>query len=63
MIEDEIRRLETQRTALLRKLMLPGKSAQGAENEYAQTHDKIVQLRQANGEPGVMRLKRKWRGR
>ena len=63
MIEDEIRRLETERQNLLRKLMLPGKSAQGAEQQYAQAHDKITQIRQANGEPGVMRLKRKWRGR
>ena len=63
MIEDEIRRLETQRTALLRKLMLPGKSAQGAEQQYAQAHDKITQLRQSNGEPGVMRLKQRYRGR
>ena len=58
-----IQTLTWQREKLFKKLQLPGKSAQGAENEYAQTHDKIVQERHKAGETGVMRLRQKWRGR
>lgn len=57
-----ITELEGVRAGLLKKLGIPGKSAQGAENEYAQTHDKIVQERWKRGETGVMRLKQKLRG-
>lgn len=57
-----IEALRAAAAAHLKRANRAGKEAQGDENAYAQTCDRLTLARHAAGEVGVIRLKRKWRG-